>query len=168
MRVLVTPNSEQVIHWLRPLMAGSNIPVEKLMDAAGGAPLTALSYLESDALERRDAWMLNLIRLSTGQISAIEVAAQWQKDDVIALVEWFLVWLHSLIRWQVGVEQVLINQLPQDLRDRLIKIPASLLHRYLEKMLVSKRQLLGNSNPNKQLLLEEMLMDWGALLRSAR
>jgi DNA polymerase-3 subunit delta' len=149
-------------------MVGSNVPVEKLMEAAGGAPLTALAYLESDALERRDAWLLNLVRLSTGQISAIEVAAQWQKDDVIALVEWFLVWLHSVIRWQVGAEQVLMNQLPQDLRDRLAKVSGALLHRYVEKMLVSKRQLLGNSNPNKQLLLEEMLMDWGALLRSAK
>lgn len=168
MRLLATPNSEQVIHWLKPLMAGSSVPIEKLMDAAGGAPLTALSYLEGDALECRDTWLLNLVRLSTGQISAIEVAAQWQKDDVIALVEWFLVWLHSVIRWQVGAEQLLINQLPQDLQNRLAKVPRSLLHRYLEKILVSKRQLLGNSNPNKQLLLEEMLMDWGALLRSAK
>ncbi len=168
MRLLATPNSEQVLHWLKPLMAGSNIPVEKLMEAAGGAPLTALAYLEGDALERRDAWLLNLIRLSTGQISVIEVAAQWQKDDVIALVEWFLVWLHSLMRWQVGVEQVLINQLPQDLRDRLAKIPPALLHRYVEKILVSKRQLLGSSNPNKQLLLEEVLLDWSAMLRAAK
>ena len=168
MRLLPTPNSEQVIHWLRPLMAGSNVPVEKLVEAAGGAPLTALAYLESDALECRDAWLLNLIRLSTGQVSAIEVAAQWQKDDVLAIVEWFLVCLHSLMRWQVGTEQILINQLPQDLRDRLAKVSAALLHRYLEKILISKRQLLGSSNPNKQLLLEEMLLDWGALLRSAK
>jgi len=168
LRLLPTPNTEQVIHWLKPLMAGSSLPVEKLIEAAAGAPLTALSYLENDALERRDAWLLNLIRLSTGQVSAIEVAAQWQKDDVVALVEWFLVWLHSILRWQVGAEQVLVNQLPQDLKDRLIKLPASLMHRYVEKILVSKRQLLGNSNPNKQLLLEELLLDWGALLRSAR
>lgn len=168
MRLLATPNSEQVIHWLKPLVVGSNIPVEKLFDAAGGAPLTALSFLEGDALERRDAWLLNLVRLSTGQISAIEVAAQWQKEDVIALVEWFLVWLHSVMRWQVGAEQLLINQLPQDFRDRLARVPSALLHRYVEKILVAKRQLLGSSNPNKQLLLEEMLMDWGALLRAAK
>jgi len=168
MRLLATPGSEQVIHWLRPLMGGNTTPVEKLMEAAGGAPLTALAYLETDALERRDNWMLSLVRLSSGQISAIEVAAQWQKEDVIALVEWFLVWLHAVVRWQVGAGQVLINQLPKDFRDRLAKIPAVLLHRYLEKLLVSKRQLLSNANPNKQLLLEEMLLDWGALLRSAK
>jgi DNA polymerase-3 subunit delta' len=47
-------------------------------------------------------------------------------------------------------------------------VSAALLHRYLEKILVSKRQLLGNSNPNKQLLLEELLLDWGALLRTVK
>lgn len=166
MRLMPMPNAEQVMHWLKPLMAGSNVSPEKLVEAAGGAPLIALSYLESDALERRDGWLLNLIRLSTGQISAIEVAGQWQKDDVIAIVEWFLVWLHSLMRWQVGVDQVLINQMAQDMRDRLARIQPVLLHRYIEKLLVSKRQLLGNSNPNKQLLLEELLLDWGALMRS--
>ena len=149
-------------------MVGTNIPVEKLMEAAGGAPLTALAYLQSDALEQRDNWLLQLVRLSSSQVSAIEVAAQWHKEDVAGLMEWFLLWLHSVMRWQLGVEQILINQLPQDMRNLLAKIPAALMHRYLEKILQAKRHLLGNSNPNKQLLLEEMLLDWGALLRAAK
>jgi len=168
MRLLPTPTPEQVVHWLKPLMVGTNIPVEKLMEAAGGAPLTALAYLQSDALEQRDNWLLQLVRLSSSQVSAIEVAAQWHKEDVAGLMEWFLLWLHSVMRWQLGVEQILINQLPQDMRNLLAKIPAALMHRYLEKILQAKRHLLGNSNPNKQLLLEEMLLDWGALLRAAK
>jgi DNA polymerase-3 subunit delta' len=168
LRLMPTPQKEQVIHWLKPLMAGSNIAVEKLLDAAGGAPLTALSYLEGDSLERRETWMLNLTRLSSGQISAVEVAAQWQKEDVIVLVEWFLVWLHSLMCWQQGVDVVSLDKIPQDFRERLKKVPASVLHRYIEKILQAKRQLLGNSNPNKQLLLEEMLLDWCALLRAGK
>ncbi|HWV15457.1 MAG TPA: DNA polymerase III subunit delta' [Cellvibrio sp.] len=166
MRLLPMPNSEQVIHWLTPLLAGSPLPIEKLMDAASGAPLTALAYLKGDALERRDTWLLQLIRLSSGQASAIEVAGQWYKDDVVAIVEWFLSWLHSLMRWQVGMQNVLISQLPQDMRDRLSQLPAALLHRYVEKLLLAKRQLLSSANPNKQLLLEEALLDWGALLRA--
>ena len=168
MRLLSMPSVEQVMHWLTPLAVGATVPIEKLVDAANGAPLVALSFLEGDALERRDTWLLNLVRLSSGQISAIEVAAQWQKEDVILLIEWFLSWLYILMRWQLGVSNLLVDQIPQDVRERLSKIPPVLLHRYLEKILVSKRQLLGSSNPNKQLLLEEILMDWGALLRAAR
>ena len=166
LRLLPTPSKEKVSLWLTPLMAGSHVALEKLLEASGGAPLTALAYLEGDALERRDTWLLNLVNLSVGQSSAIEVAAQWYKDDVAAIVEWFLTWLHAVVRWQVGMAPtVMINQLPQDVRDRLGRIPADILHRYVEKLLVAKRQLLGSSNPNKQLLLEEMLLDWGALLR---
>lgn len=168
MRLMPMPASEQVIHWLTPLLVGSQVPIEKLMEAAGGSPLTALAYLKGDALERRAAWLLNLIRLSSGQISAIEVAGQWHKEDVLAIVEWFLSWLHSLMRWQLGVPNVLISQLPQDMRDKLVQIPPPLLHRYVEKLLLAKRQLLGSANPNKQLLLEEALLDWGALLRAAQ
>lgn len=167
MRLLPMPSNEQVIHWLTPLMVGSQVPIEKLMEAAGGAPLTALAYLKGDSLERRDTWLLNLIRLSSGQISAIEVAGQWYKEDVTAIVEWFLSWLHSVMRWQVGMQNVLISQLPQDIRDRLSHVPAALLHRYVEKLLIAKRQLLSSANPNKQLLLEEVLLDWGALLRAS-
>jgi DNA polymerase III subunit delta' len=166
LRLLPLPSREQVIQWLKPFLVGSPVPIEKLLDVAGGAPLTALRYLDGDALERRDKWLLSLLSLSSGKISAIEVAAQWHKDDVVAIVEWFLVWLHALMCWQVGADSLLFNQLPQDVRDRFGRIPKSLLHRYLEKILLAKRQLLGVSNPNKQLLLEEMLLDWGALLRA--
>lgn len=168
MRLLAMPSSEQVIHWLTPLIVGSQAPIEKLVEAAGGAPLTALAFLKGDALERRDAWLLNLIRLSSGQISAIEVGGQWQKEDVPAIVEWFLTWLHSLMRWQLGMPNIVISQLPQDLRDRLSLVPPALLHRYVEKLLLAKRQLLGSANPNKQLMLEEILLDWGALLRAGQ
>lgn len=168
MRLLPMPNSQQVIHWLTPLIAGSQVSIDKLMEASGGSPLTALAYLQGDALERRDAWLQNLIRLSSGQMSAIDVAGQWHKDDVIAIMEWFLGWLHSLMRWQVGAANSLISQLPQEFRERLALMPPALLHRYLEKLLIAKRQLLGGANPNKQLLLEEVLLDWGALLRASQ
>lgn len=168
LRLLTTPSREQVELWLTPLMVGSNLGLEKLLEAASGAPLIALAYLEGDALDQRDTWLLNLVSLSSGQTSAIEVAAQWHKQDVVAIVEWLLVWLHSIMRWQVGMPNVAINQLSQDMRDRLARIPADILHRYVEKMMVAKRQLLGSSNPNKQLLLEEMLLDWGAMLRAGK
>ncbi len=166
LRLLPTPAREDVIRWLTPLMVGSHTPLEKLLEASGGAPLTAIAYLHNDALERRDGWLLSLVSLSSGQISAIDLAMQWHKQDVLAIVEWLLGFLHSLARWQVGLPNDALNQLPPDMRNRLERIPADIMHRYLEKLLVAKRQLLGSTNPNKQLLLEEVLLDWGAMLRA--
>jgi DNA polymerase III subunit delta' len=165
MRLLPMPNTEDLTHWLTPLMAGSHVSIAKLILAAAGAPLTALAYLHGDTLERRETWQANFMRLSTNQLSAIEVAAQWHKDDVIAIVEWLLTWLHSLMRWQVGMLDTLFENVPQQQRDQFARLPANLLHKYIEKLLIAKRQLLSPSNPNKQLLLEELLLDWSALMR---
>jgi DNA polymerase III subunit delta' len=165
MRSLPMPNTEQLIHWLTPLTAGSSISVTRLIEAAGGAPLTAVAYLNGDTLARRDSWLVNFMRLSTHQLTAIDLAAQWHKDDVIAIVEWLLLWLHSLMRWQVGMPGTSIENLSQEQRDQVARLPANLLHKYIEKLLLAKRQLLSSSNPNKQLLLEELLLDWSALMR---
>ena len=67
----------------------------------------------------------------------------------------------------MGVEDAQMQQAPVEWRERMSYIDPSLLHRYIEKILQSKRQLLSGANPNKQLLLEEMLLDWGALLRAS-
>lgn len=167
LRQLPTPRSEQVLHWLLPLVSGNSGKADELLVAARGAPLLALNLLEGDALEQRALRLQQLVRLSLGQVSAIELAAQWQKHDVAELIEWFLGLLHSIARWRVGVSDPQMELAPVEWCDRLQPLDLPLLHRYIEKILQSKKQLLSGANPNKQLLLEEMLLDWGALLRAS-
>lgn len=167
LRKMPMPRTEQVIHWLSPLIVGSKVELDALLIAARGAPLTALSLLQGDALELREQRMQQLVRLTLGQTSAIEVAAQWQSGDVVAVVEWLLGLLHSLARWRAGVADGQVEQAPVEWQERLRHLSLPLLHRFIEKILLSKRQLLSGANPNKQLLLEEILLDWGALVRAS-
>ena len=167
LRLLAMPREEQVLHWLTPLMTGSSVQPKEVLSVARGAPLTALALLEGDALERYQQLQDNLARLTLGQLSAIELAQQWHGDDVVAIIEWFLGWLHGLARWRVGMDDPQIKALPPEFRERLTYIAPALLHRYIEKILTNKKQLLSGANPNKQLLLEELFLDWGALLRAS-
>lgn len=167
LRLLPLPRKEQVVHWLTPLLAGHSASAEVLITAARGAPLTALALLQGDALEAREQWLAQFTRLSLGQLSAIELAASWQGGDISAMLEWLLALTHSLARWRVGCEDAAITGMPVELRTRLQDLSLPLLHRYIEKLLVTRKQWLSGSNPNKQLLLEEMLLDWGALLRAS-
>ncbi len=167
MRKFPMPHSEQVLRWLSPLLVGNNISAEALLVAARGAPLSALTLLQGDALEQREQVLQQFVRLSLGQVSAIELAAQWHSGDVHGFIEWFLGLLHGVARWRVGHYDLQIEQTPVEWRDRLSNLNLPLLHRYIEKILLSKRQLLSGANPNKQLLLEELLLDWGALLRAS-
>lgn len=167
LRLMAMPRQEQVVHWLTPLLAGSKVTVDALLGASRGAPLTALALLQGDALERLEQLQVSMSRLSLGQISAIELAQQWHTQDVGAILEWLLSWLHSLARWRAGADDPQARQLSPELASLLKQLSLPLLHRYIEKLLTTKRQFLSGSNPNKQLLLEELFLDWGVLLRAS-
>jgi DNA polymerase-3 subunit delta' len=126
-----------------------------------------LRLLEGDGLERRRQWLEDLAQLSSNQLSPIDMAQKWYNDDLPAMIEWLLGWLHEVTRWRAGASAPMLESLPPGLEQPLRQLSLPLLHRFIEKLLVSKRQLLSTANPNRQLLLEELLLDWGALLRAS-
>lgn len=168
LKMLPMPAREQVLHWITPLLGGSQVAPELLIDLARGAPLTALSLLKDDTLEQREQWQVQLARLSQGGISAVELAAQWHTGDITALLEWLSALLHSVARLQHGHEDAVVARLPADFKVSLESLRSDVLQRYLEKLLHIKRLWNSGANPNKQLMLEELLMDWSALLRSGQ
>lgn len=167
MRLLPLPARQMVLSWLGP-MVPPGISAENLLLESNGAPLAALALLQSDQLEKRASRLQDWTRLTMGQRSAIDIAADWQDQEPITLLEWYLNWLLAISKWQVGSVDTPVHNAPDDWRQALTQVSPNLLHRYIEKVLVNKRQLLGGANPNKQLLLEELLMDWTALVRASR
>lgn len=167
MRMLPLPAKEATLNWLAPLVPAS-VAAQDLLQEANGAPLAALALLQSDQLDKRSRRLQDWVRLTLGRTSAIEVAADWQEEEGIILLEWYLSWLLAISKWQTGSQETPVDHAPEDWRVALAQVSANLLHRYIEKVLVTKRQLLSGANPNKQLLLEELLMDWSALIRASR
>jgi len=163
---LPMPRQEQVLRWLSPLLVGRKLDAEALLRAARGAPLTALELLAGDVLELREQRLAQLLQLTQGQLSAIELAASWQTGDTLGLMDWFLGFLHDLVRLGAGVEELSGEPWPAEFRNRLVQLKPAILHRYIEKVLLAKRQLKSGANPNKQLLWEELLLDWGVLVRA--
>ncbi|WP_041523576.1 DNA polymerase III subunit delta' [Gilvimarinus agarilyticus] len=166
LRTMAIPPNEQSLHWLTPLVSGSGHSAAELLALTRGAPLAARDLLEGDALDLRARWSSDLIQLTLGQTDTLSVAAGWQKGDGRAVLEWFSGWLHDLACWQVGAERARFADIDPGLTSVLKGISPSLLHRFQEKLLHSKKLLNSGANPNVQLLLEELLMDWGVLLRA--
>lgn len=167
LRRFALPPAEPVLEWLMPLVSGSGFEPRTLLELARGAPLRALALLEGDALERRQQRERDFIALCEQRLSAVQLADQWQKDDVGEALEWLLLWGYDLARWQAGAEVAGFRPLSGALKQQLGRVPSALLHRYLEKLMTVRGQWHSGSNPNKQLLLEELLLDWGVLLRQA-
>ncbi len=159
-----TPLRQQSLPWLERL-AGGTADAAALLDFANGAPLEALSMLDSDALEQRETLLKDFEGVSIGQMSALEVASRWMAFEPIAVIEWLLRWLHGLARFSGSRQRAFKREIPSTLEGIVDNIQPQHLHRYIDKVVSTKRQLLSGANPNKQLLLEELLMDWSALVR---
>ncbi|BFM20202.1 DNA polymerase III subunit delta' [Gilvimarinus japonicus] len=166
LRTMAIPPHEQSLHWLMPLVSGSGHSAAELLALSRGAPLAARDLLQGDALDQRERWASDLCQLTLGQTDTLSVAASWQKGDGRAAVDWFSAWLHDLACWQVGAECARFADIDAGLNATLKAISPNLLHRFQEKLLHSKKLLASGANPNVQLLLEELLMDWGVLLRA--
>ncbi|WP_111642012.1 DNA polymerase III subunit delta' [Marinimicrobium alkaliphilum] len=167
LQLIPVPPAAQVLPWLEPLVAGSELSAQTLLASARGAPLAALALLAGDTLERRAEWQTLIAQLSLGQVSAVEAAAKLQGDDLDLFLRWWLGWLHDLCRWQLGLKVPVLAQLEPAVAERLQLAAPSLLQRYQEKLLGVRKQLRNGANPNKPLVLEEAMMDWTAILRAS-
>lgn len=159
------PPAALVLPWLAPL-TGTRMAPEALLALAGGAPLAATALLEGDNLEQHQGLMLGLEQLALDQMGALELAAQWLAQDPLQLLGWLQVWLSQLLRqlqWASGPQADLAWALPL-----LGRGDVAILHRYYEKVGRARSALAGGSNPNPQLLLEELALDWQALCRAMR
>ncbi|UTA46338.1 DNA polymerase III subunit delta' [Simiduia sp. 21SJ11W-1] len=158
------PPAQQVLPWLTPLV-GNRIAPELLLDMAGGAPLAATDLLEGDCLENHQGLMKGLEALALGQMGPLELAAQWLAQDHQQLLGWVQVWLSRLLRalqWGAGGEHENLTW-----AQRLMgRGDPAILHRYYEKVGRARLAFSSGANPNAQLLLEELALDWQALCRA--
>lgn len=159
------PGRQQSLAWLEPLAVGHS--AEYLLDCAEGAPLAARDLMGDERLEQRTLFAQSLNAVGDHQLSALEAAAKLQSGDPLPLVEALIGWLQLAVKMPLGasgpsdaLERALVGKVTQ------VKLP--LVFRLLDKLMLVKKQLLSGSNPNKQLLIEELLMDWHALLRQVQ
>jgi DNA polymerase-3 subunit delta' len=164
LQVMSAPFPEQGLQWLQPLIGDGN--ATELLALANGAPLAALGLASSDALEQRSSLIKGLESVLQGGESPLVVAKQWLNYEPRELLEWLLKWLHGIACVQAGGKSpVEFSSLVLEFSQRL---SGPFLYRFIDKVMQIKRHFLSGSNPNKQLLLEELLMDWSVLARQAR
>ncbi len=161
------PSREQSLAWLTPLAVGQD--PNYLLDCVGGAPLSALQLLDDDLLEQRQAVTDGLLGLAHSRTSALDLAAKLHRGELLPVIEAMMKLLQFGVRTgAVAEESTTHTPAEQELHEVLAVVPSTIMFRFWDKLVVVKRQLLGASNPNKQLLLEEVLMDWQALAKQSR
>jgi DNA polymerase-3 subunit delta' len=160
------PSLEQGMTWLATQVE-TQAP-ELVLRLADAAPLRAVALAQDDIVARRRGWLEQIIAMRRGQQSPIAVAADWMEDAQTRPLYWFTSYLMDLIRLKhSGIES--IKNI--DLADLLKTMADAMTSRDLHHLLERAGQTLHwvqQAGMNRQLLLEELLTEWGRVGQTRR
>ncbi|MCP5159512.1 MAG: DNA polymerase III subunit delta' [Gammaproteobacteria bacterium] len=153
------PPTEVVIPWLAAQLPDGLSP-SVLLEVAGGAPLTALTYADTERWRRRQLLVDSYERIMTGQLDPIQAAENWIKGDLAENLRWLIGWHTDLIRLKMNPDSPRLGN--SDLRLVLQGWVARKSLRTLFERLdaaIQLHALCTTTQVNAQLLLEVFLSD---------
>lgn len=161
------PPTEAGRDWLARQLELEPAAAEKLLAIAQGAPLTARALHESQLLELRRTFLTGLADLLRDRTDALSLAQKLYKEEPGPLLEWWLSLLADLVRLQAGGEGVTLSN--QDMTKMLTAVAKRAdgvrIFSLLDRVQEERKSLMLRQNPNRQLLLEKLLLDWRALVQ---
>lgn len=158
------PSRELSYPWLAGKLA-DDANAHALLDFSQDRPLLALEIAKGEFLAQRKVLAAGLRRIWQGDGFAIEVAAELMPFDAVELLDMLLFWLNDLLRMLMTKDENSIQN--KDMRDlfKLIctKIEQRSLFRFLDRVSEERAALIGPANPNRQLILEDLMIQWADL-----
>lgn len=175
--ILVTTQLSRLLPTIRSRCAMINLPVpenalacewlsstgvdnpEALLAESGGAPLLVKDWLDNGLVQERKALITGLSDILQGTLEPMMFAKKWAAEPMLVLEV-----------MQLAVEAVLgkllANRLSPDAYENLTDMMAGcsthILYRLRDKLCSKKAQLLGPSNLNPAMVVEELTLDWVA------
>lgn len=159
-----SPDSEIAGQWLQQQGVAENIDL--LLSLAQGAPLVAKRYADQEFLALRLSYFDTWLEIAEGKQNPVTTAEQWQKPgglDLPVLFKWMLDWITDLIKSAYQVESIHLHNPDQkkSLQAVAERLELKSLYRLYDSLLSAQAQL--DTQINKQLLLEQLLITWSQL-----
>lgn len=163
------PPQQAALRWLNDSGVEGEVATGALM-LAGGAPLLVVSLMEPESRELREGFLADITALTRGNESPVTAAGRWESPgegaDLNLLLQCWQSWVGQMLRARstdsAGERAVmaLLQRLPGVGPEGMQR-----LFGFYDQLLKARALLSGNSNPNKRLLLEELMIRWAALFR---
>lgn len=159
-----SPDSSIATQWLQ--QQGVQNDIEVLLSLAQGAPLVAKAYADQNLIAARQSYFDTWLQIADGKQNPITTAEQWQKPDSLdlsILFKWMLDWVADLIKTAHRAEPAQLHNpdKKKSLQALAERLELKALYRLYDSLLIAQSQL--NTQINKQLLLEQLLIDWSQL-----
>ncbi len=155
------PPREPALAWLGTLLGDDAAKSERLLNVAGGAPVLALDLNQSEWIGERATVLQHWLGVLLGKRDAVRTADGWKQYPLLELVGWLLAWQIDLMKVVAGAPAQVVNQdLLADFNTVQGRLNPDRLFGCYGHLQQVRRMLEGPSNPNPQLLLEEILLKW--------
>ncbi len=135
---------------------------EFVLQLADGAPLKAQRYFENDVLKVRQEIYQGLFDILAKKADPLKTAATWQEHHLQTVMHWFLLWLNDLLRCKVtqGQASLINSDLHAQMQGVMQRISVEKLMGFIPLAQQTYARTLGTLNLNRQLLLEEILIEY--------
>lgn len=128
--------------------------------------MEALAYIDNGLNEQRAHLVRGLADILKQRRTALEVAQSWNKLNIELILGWFYSLLIDAARGAVCESSEFIRQ--DDARNMINAVAKKTnpvkIFKLADKVHEERKAILLRQNPNKQLLLECILLEWAALL----
>ncbi|MEI8573708.1 DNA polymerase III subunit delta' [Methylomonas sp. LW13] len=163
----VTPAHELAMTWLRQQRSVGE-QADLLLTLAQGSPLLAQQYAELNMIQLRQQYFDAWLQVAQGKENLLTVAEFWQKQekiDLAVVLRWMASWVADIVKCAYRAESLELAN--PDLKNALQALAQRLelkrLYRFYDNVLTTKSQL--NTQLNKQLMVEQLLISWSQLNR---
>lgn len=163
-RLAITPpDRATVVAWLQ---AQSVADPEALAALAHNAPFMALDYAHGQALTTRNDCFQAWLGVARHRNCPVAIAEDWQKLPLPVLLAWLISWQIELIkcRFQPQASLAHASSLHAALQELAGQLDLKDLYQLYDLLLVARGRL--DSQINKQMMLEEILIQWAEINRS--
>jgi len=162
---VAVPPAAIAVPWVATELKVDEDKARHYLATANGSPRVALEFAGDELRQLRSDLISGLADILKRRRTLIEVATQWQKLDLSRLISWLHGLLSDLARLIVSQDE---SQLRHDdaanmLRALSKRVSSQKLFTYIDQVAEARRALLTRTNPNKQLLVESLLLGWVGL-----
>lgn len=158
------PNSIIATAWLKQQKITEN--VEILLSLAQGAPLLAKEYANDAIIKTRLQCFNDWLKVAKAELNPIVLAEQWHKQDITQLMFWQMSWITDIIKSRYGMEtgNLYHADLKNSLQELALQLNLKNVYKFYDLLLSSQQKL--ETQINKQLMFEEILIQWAKLNNS--
>jgi DNA polymerase-3 subunit delta' len=163
-RLAITPpDRATVVAWLQ---AQSVADPEALAALAQNAPFVALDFAHEQALTTRNDCFKAWLGVAKHRNCPVAIAEDWQKQPLPVLLAWLTSWQIELIkcRFQSQASLSHASSLHAALQELAGQLDLKDLYQLYDLLLAARGRL--DSQINKQMMLEEILIQWAEINRS--